>query len=528
MTNILFVFADNKFHDIILVFNNEIRCKKVFDLIYRKRAFDEISNEIIYQHFLLPIFNNIAKNSNNTVSKVIKKWIDKLDAPDKESYTKMMMDDKVYHGIYSETESNEGDYDVRPRRKRKFSKVLSDGEQDKFIMDDVTEAKKKNEFIKSDYDFKMVNINGKRQLVKRLLLFPSADKRFCYVFRRNPFKPNILYCIGCRKMRTNVCAKIGQNGELLLQAVKHVCSKARFSAENYIDLQIIRKPYYEILENTNTKTGKVLIVFNPNDLNQCHEFGWRNHEKLFLCFGCRAQAKINCASKENETVEVLKMNHECEYHQYDREKYFKFKNFVLSPDFELRTAVKDGIERKHLVIFDKNDKTKCFIYHFHSSAGFFKCFNCIKQKVNVSAKMLQNSDGENYIVLSNIQHICSSEKYFPQKNEGGVILRPPKIRFLEETSTGLPKLFIFDSDDKDLCYIFSPVTSAERNRYICRGCDEFAHKTSKKRTDKSNGAVYVRLFKNENGEYYIQMKDNQKHLCQPRKYEPEKRYIRTL
>uniref|UniRef100_A0A914P2Z0 Uncharacterized protein n=1 Tax=Panagrolaimus davidi TaxID=227884 RepID=A0A914P2Z0_9BILA len=126
--------------------------------------------------------------------------------------------------------------------------------------------------------------------------------------------------------------------------------------------------------------------------------------------------------------------------------------------------------------------------------------------------MVQNCDGENYVILSKNEHVCEMVKYEPQKMND-IILRAPYIHVMEKTSNGTPKVFVFDSADKSLCHIFSKFTG-EKNRYQCLGCRECLQ--------KSKGIFTIYLCKDENGEYFVQMKNNQKHVCQPRKYEPEK------
>uniref|UniRef100_A0A914PRA3 Uncharacterized protein n=1 Tax=Panagrolaimus davidi TaxID=227884 RepID=A0A914PRA3_9BILA len=313
-------------------------------------------------------------------------------------------------------------------------------------------------------------------------------------------------------MGKKVFAKIDENGILKVEDKKHVCSKIPCSPEKYFDLQIIRKPNYEILENCNTKSGKVLIILNPNNQRQCHEYRWKNCKKAFRCLSCDLTVNIQNASKETEYIELFQLNHGCEYRQFNREKYFKFKNFVLSPNFEIQTEMIGEREKKSLIIFDENDKTKCYIYSFRIFDKLYKCINCEKQNVNVSAKMEQNSDGENYIILSNAKHVCEMVKYEPQKSSD-IILRAPNIHVMEKTSNGTPKVFIFDSADNSLCYVFSKFTS-EKNRYQCLECKECLQKTK--------GIFIIYLRKDENGEYFVQMKNNQKHVCHPRKYEPEK------
>uniref|UniRef100_A0A914Q072 Uncharacterized protein n=1 Tax=Panagrolaimus davidi TaxID=227884 RepID=A0A914Q072_9BILA len=98
--NILFVFADNEVQDFILVFNTEARCKKVYDLIYRKRVKNEATNELIYNRILFPILNQITKVSNVVVFQILLKWINKLETNDKDMYIKMLKESGIYDLIY--------------------------------------------------------------------------------------------------------------------------------------------------------------------------------------------------------------------------------------------------------------------------------------------------------------------------------------------------------------------------------------------------------------------------------------------
>uniref|UniRef100_A0A914QYU8 Uncharacterized protein n=1 Tax=Panagrolaimus davidi TaxID=227884 RepID=A0A914QYU8_9BILA len=354
----------------------------------------------------------------------------------------------------------------------------------------------------------------------------------------------------------------------------------QYFPDKYFEIQAIKKPNYEILENCNTKSGKVLIIFNPNNRNECHEYAWKNDRKAFRCLSCDTTAHIHNASLENEYIELSKLIHECEHRNYDREKYFKFKNFVLPGNFEIQTKKFGEREKKLLIIFDESDKTKCHKYYNHLSQRIFRCVNCRKQNVRVSAKMVQNSDGEDYVILLNEAHVCEMVKYKPQKKNDITILAT-NFKVMEKTSNGIPKIYqILNFVRAEMVYQKENWLNNEtnekflelsKNEHICEPIkDEFADKIihasnfivterdDEKKPKKvivftsstkefyyelnyfpsknlfrcilcsiRNKVVGAKLCKKENGEEYLLMLKNE-HVCTPKKYEKEKFQPKTV
>uniref|UniRef100_A0A914PM74 Uncharacterized protein n=1 Tax=Panagrolaimus davidi TaxID=227884 RepID=A0A914PM74_9BILA len=224
--------------------------------------------------------------------------------------------------------------------------------------------------------------------------------------------------------------------------------------------------------------------------------------------------------------------HVCEMREYNLEKILQnHQNFILSPNFEIRTKIKDGEVRKTLIIFDKENRNLCYTYFYHKNDNRYLCNGCKQLGKAISAKMYKNDENEEYIILSNAKHVCILRPYISEKKE--IILQSPDFIFMEATKSGTPKLFIFSEKNKKFCYIFSPIFGDNKqNKYYCLGCEQ---KDTKEKFVQSmdgrmlKGIVTVFLCKDEiNGEYYIRMKDGQKHICEKKKYEPEKYDLEIL
>uniref|UniRef100_A0AC34GAU9 Uncharacterized protein n=1 Tax=Panagrolaimus sp. ES5 TaxID=591445 RepID=A0AC34GAU9_9BILA len=99
---------------------------------------------------------------------------------------------------------------------------------------------------------------------------------------------------------------------------------------------------------------------------------------------------------------------------------------------------------------------------------------------------------------------------------------------METTQKGTPKLFIFMDKDRKFCYAFSPIFGDNKqNKYYCLGCEQ--NKTTEQTVQSIDGRMFksivtVYLCKDNelNGEYYVRMPEGQKHICEKKKYEPEK------
>uniref|UniRef100_A0AC34F7B3 Uncharacterized protein n=1 Tax=Panagrolaimus sp. ES5 TaxID=591445 RepID=A0AC34F7B3_9BILA len=225
---------------------------------------------------------------------------------------------------------------------------------------------------------------------------------------------------------------------------------------------------------------------------------------------------------EEEYLEIENLKHICEKRKYNKEKYQKPYNFLLKPNFEIRRKAGNA-EKQYLIILDSTDAKKCYKY-INLYGNVFSCYSCYTKRKNVTAKLYKNNENEEYIVLSNVEHVCKSIPYYPPENDikEEKVLYPPAFEYMENSSTGVPKIFIFTSANKKMCYVFHRVYGKE-NRYICSGCHD---KPTKENTifeagKKIKGVVYIYLFKDSDGKYSVKLPSHQ-HICEPKKYQPKK------
>uniref|UniRef100_A0A914Q5K3 Uncharacterized protein n=1 Tax=Panagrolaimus davidi TaxID=227884 RepID=A0A914Q5K3_9BILA len=367
----------------------------------------------------------------------------------------------------------------------------------------------------------MVTIKVKCGIQRRLIIFTTAEKEMCYEYT---CKNQIYFCCQCRKQRRRITAIMGYDDEKNEEYVKlinkeHFCKPLPYDPEKYTKIITLKKPGYQFLDNCSTLTRRILYIFHPNNRNLCYKYLWRTLEGKFYCHGCHVKKKATAAeifneNKENEFIRLLHTDHICEYINYEPEKYTSCYNFVTKPDFEIQTKISNG--NKKLIIFDKNDRSLCYIY-FDSKRGF-RCTKCHEMNKTVFTKLCQNSEGEEYVILSNAPHVCTPQKYIPQPKS--IILRPPDIELIL-SKEGQKMLYIYTSNDRSQCYLFKPVRKNE-DRLKCNGCSNLLNNRHRKRKSDEivdGKVVLAYLFKDGNSadKYYVRMKADQKHLCKPQK-----------
>uniref|UniRef100_A0AC34GVI0 Uncharacterized protein n=1 Tax=Panagrolaimus sp. ES5 TaxID=591445 RepID=A0AC34GVI0_9BILA len=336
----------------------------------------------------------------------------------------------------------------------------------------------------------------------------------------------IYFCCGCRELHKDSTAVLEYDEERKEEYIKvenkpHACIPLPYHPHKYEEIKILKKPGYEFLEDCSLKLRRVLFVFNPNDPSLCYEYLWNKSYKRFYCRGCHLLKKEMLAEicnegTQHEFLRALHNNHICEYVNYKAEKYLQFNAIVTKPDFEIQTTL--GSERKRLIIFDKDDKKLCYVYHFDTWAKKFTCSGCKGKGKSVGAKLCQNSEGEEYVTLSKAQHYCSLRTYIPPKKE--IIIRSPQFKVVENDDKK-KQLFIFISDkNHNQCYKFKPAYK-HPNRYNCNGCINFSNNTGKSKSTEN--IVYCFLKEEGKQQQYILMPAEQKHQCQPQKCERQKK-----
>ena len=98
-----------------------------------------------------------------------------------------------------------------------------------------------------------------------------------------------------------------------------------------------------------------------------------------------------------------------------KSKFSDNSKIVDLPNFELKTYFKEET-RKRLIIFTSADKSECFVYSFKKERKLYMCIACQNNgRKFVYAKILQYSNGVDYVQLSHYYHVCKPRKYDPYR-----------------------------------------------------------------------------------------------------------------
>uniref|UniRef100_A0A914PZM9 C2H2-type domain-containing protein n=1 Tax=Panagrolaimus davidi TaxID=227884 RepID=A0A914PZM9_9BILA len=261
---------------------------------------------------------------------------------------------------------------------------------------------------KSDYETSEYSYNGISS--KRLFIFATKSKEFCYKFYYNSTE-NFYYCSKCRQMNQHLKAHIRENDDVneyvSVSSKKHICEPIKYNPKK----QILSQNFQLLKRKSRNLIIKKLIVFIDPNHEMCYEY--RQSETYFVCassskFKCPASAKMLQDSAGKDYVEMSYVKHKCKPIKFIPEGNLDFK-IIKKPDFKLDGNV--------LSIFDKNDKTKCYTYKWKEHGKLYQCYSCRykNESVSVVARIKQNEDGEDYVLLNDNEHFCQPKKYQPLK-----------------------------------------------------------------------------------------------------------------
>uniref|UniRef100_A0AC34FN12 Uncharacterized protein n=1 Tax=Panagrolaimus sp. ES5 TaxID=591445 RepID=A0AC34FN12_9BILA len=266
------------------------------------------------------------------------------------------------------------------------------------------------------------------------------------------------------------------------------------------------KPDYKIIESlVNGKKQQRLIIFDPANKELCYEYALRKKKDVFDCCGCTelrkgTRLKIYYKNTPDEYCEIYSDEHICNLRPYNGSHTVATKKILKKPNYEIQNVIFRGKKTKKLIVFDEKDKELCYELCFEKSR--FICRRCIKKKQNVFAYLETDGDGNECLRLGPNPHVCSLQLYQSEKDKQEIIIDASKFKLVPDSKEGTFKICIFVGEEKQLCYEFSFSSKS----YRCVGCRKNDHQ------------FIIKLCKKDNDEYFIQMKNCQKHVCKPQKF----------
>ena len=135
-------------------------------------------------------------------------------------------------------------------------------------------------------------------------------------------------------------------------------------------------------------------------------------------------ASVDKIGTDEEVVQLYNDDpHFCEPREYESLEIFRERQIVRRPDYEIQKVVKQGIERKTLVIFDTGNRDLCYKYTFHEISHRFVCYLCrYYGGLGAYAIIRNDENGTEYVELRGEEHACMLQSYRSEDEVQDIII----------------------------------------------------------------------------------------------------------
>uniref|UniRef100_A0AC34GUY7 Uncharacterized protein n=1 Tax=Panagrolaimus sp. ES5 TaxID=591445 RepID=A0AC34GUY7_9BILA len=290
--------------------------------------------------------------------------------------------------------------------------LFKDKIKQKVKMSNIPKVVNPSKIIKAP-NFQLIKRRRAGEWFNKLIVLTSDDKKLCYEYSWDETHKHFI-CRICKHNSMSVSAKVirneGNEEYVVLGEREHICKPREYIPED-LNLKILKKTDYKIESLIiRGNENQYLFVNDKTDKNLWYRYCYYKDKKRFYCNFCKTccvSAILHHADENREEyIELSNAEHDCQPKPIPESKIINLPNFKIDTD---------GKNQKHLIIFDKNDKTLCYIYNNRKAKDKFFCKKCNTFTYTVNATLRKNQNGEDYIELGKNDHLCKPEKYLKQQ-----------------------------------------------------------------------------------------------------------------
>uniref|UniRef100_A0AC35G9Y7 Uncharacterized protein n=1 Tax=Panagrolaimus sp. PS1159 TaxID=55785 RepID=A0AC35G9Y7_9BILA len=597
--------SPTKLHDIVMIFPTKSSCKDVYNILLKyqvkvKQEVVEDSNIFgeLKERILIPLSNEVTENLNvnestkECIMQMIKPFNSGQDVKNvmiKSEFSEpptivpveaicspivlqMPLEDAEILSSHSrkrksQTKNSDATLNITSTNK----KCKTESRDEVTTSEAVGSNKESNDILSkrflSSTEFEVQTWYKKSLKKQKLLVYCSADKKFCYSYSFET-KGKRFVCDNCKDKNRYVVAHLrnGQDGEQFVELglLHHICEPLPYTPPSQtFDLLCDIGP---VTPNINSLIFTLPSAFATTSSNPTPKVSTTlplntNNDVLNNLMDIKREIMevLEDVSADNEPVTSVDSNTVGQ----------KLKT-LRPPDYEIQKFPKAGEFKQRLVVFYPENRNYCFSYTFEASNNRFACVRCRRNKRTVVAYLRHDPNGDEYIELGPLYHLCpplyynlcpAAENDLEESSNSPPNDRSPvempkissdisssnlsiaefsieaninqdepssskaRVKFDEESeiSSGTnivksanfeiqminrngkrkPQLLVFPYSDKRLCYYY--YYDVINDYFICGKCRKRLH------------YVIARLLKDNNDENYVSL-DEKPHICLPFPY----------